>query len=107
MTFLDELERLKEKATKGKWGFTNKYELGPISKEDDQSFSMIIPIADTFGENKKQDAEFITFLVNHANEIAELVKAAEKVTRHSGSAHRAVEQSGLREALANLNKGKS
>jgi len=120
MSFISELERLKEKATKGPWtvgeydetaGYdcmTGGIEVGPITIDGmDYGQKPCDEISIESLEKMQSDAKLIALLVNHADEIAELVKAAEKVTRHSGSAHRAVEQSGLRDSLANLNKEKS
>ena len=39
------------------------------------------------------------YFIEHAERFAALEDAAERVCEHSGSAHRAVEQSGLRSAL--------
>lgn len=72
------LIELEAKATEGPWGITRKHEIGPLSKDDDQSFGMVIPIADVFGDNKDYDAELIAYLRNHAQDFIRLMEAAEK-----------------------------
>lgn len=50
---------MESKHTPGPWAVTKKFEVGPISNEDDQSNGMVIPVADVFGENRKDDARLI------------------------------------------------
>jgi hypothetical protein len=50
--------------------------------------------------------ELVKLLVDHAPALLAVVKAARKIEKHHGSAQRAVEQSGLRQALARLNEDK-
>jgi len=45
--------------TPGPWIATWKFEIGPVSKEDDQSFGMVIPIADALGDNREANARLI------------------------------------------------
>ena len=45
--------------TPGPWKVDSKYCVGPVSQEDDQSYGMIIPVADVYGPNRKADAELI------------------------------------------------
>lgn len=75
MTFLTELERLTEAIAAETNGF-RRFALG-----------------------QQRDA----LLANHSRAIADLVRAAEKMKRHSGSCQRALEQCGMNAALAALN----
>ena len=45
--------------TPGPWKVDSKYCVGPVSQEDDQSYGMIIPVADVYGPNIQADAELI------------------------------------------------
>lgn len=47
------------KHTPGPWFVSRKHEVGPRSKEDDQSNGMIVPLADVYGDNRNQDARLI------------------------------------------------
>lgn len=62
MTFLTELERLKGAATKGPW--------------EREGFSRIKRVTEN-GIKWTADADLMCFLVNHADALAELVRAAE------------------------------
>jgi hypothetical protein len=71
MTFLSELARLREAATKGKVSLTDAW----LFVADDK-----YPIANfNFGGSKKADREFLAYLVSHSEAIEELVRAAEKI----------------------------
>lgn len=48
------------KFTPGPWKVGNKFEVGKVSDADDQSFGMIDPLADVYGENKEADAKLIS-----------------------------------------------
>lgn len=45
--------------TPGPWKVDSKYCVGPVSQEDDQSYGMIIPVADVYGQNRQADAGLI------------------------------------------------
>jgi hypothetical protein len=47
------------KHTPGPWHTTVKYEVGPRSNAEDQSYGMVVPVADVFGDNKAYDARLI------------------------------------------------
>ena len=114
MSFISELERLKEKATKGPWiaQAENDPQWAVRSKENKFEFICI-----TTQGNDENNARLISFLRNHADEIAELVKAAETEVApffRSGNCipvERAVIRKeqilGFLNALAALNKEKS
>ena len=54
-----ELRRLAQAATPGPWKNSRAFELGPISDADDQSYGIIIPIVDVYGDNKAADIAYI------------------------------------------------
>lgn len=58
--------------TPGPWTIDNKYVIGPRSKEDDQSYGMVIGIADVYGPNRRADG----FLMSYAPELLEQLKYA-------------------------------
>jgi len=78
MTFLPELKRLMDAATKGPW---------LVSHEGDYSLLYVdypaqgikLPLAEVYSNMQETDAKLIACLVNHAPALAELVEAAEKV----------------------------
>lgn len=45
--------------TPGPWQVTRKFEIGPTSREEDQSNGMVLPVADVFGPNREADARLI------------------------------------------------
>lgn len=47
------------KFTAGPWKVGSKFEVGKVSDADDQSFGMIDPVADVYGDNKEADARLI------------------------------------------------
>ena len=47
------------KFTAGPWKVGSKFEVGKVSDADDQSFGMIDPLADVYGDNKEADAKLI------------------------------------------------
>ncbi|MCK4121358.1 hypothetical protein HFK83_03100 [Ralstonia pseudosolanacearum] len=59
------------KHTPGPFFVTPKFEVGPISKEDDQTNGMVVPIADVYGENCEHDAR----LFSAAPELLEALQA--------------------------------
>ena len=46
--------------TPGPWRIGSKFEVGPRSYADDQSFGMIEPLADVYGDNRESDAKLIS-----------------------------------------------
>ena len=77
----EELKALLEKATQGPWSFNRRTkELGPISDHEDQSYGMILPIGDVFGDNWDADARLIALAPTLAARVValeEVVKAAD------------------------------
>lgn len=61
--------------TPGEWKVTRKFEVGPVSTADDQSFGMVTPVADVFGDNREADAR----LIAAAPELLEAVIATRKL----------------------------
>lgn len=59
MSKFDELKKLAEAATKGLWRKGSGFTIGPVSKEDDQSYGMVIPLADVYGDNREADIDYI------------------------------------------------
>lgn len=45
--------------TPGPWRVTSKFEVGPTSREDDQSNGMVVPVADVYGPNREADARLM------------------------------------------------
>ena len=56
---IDQLEALARAATPGPWRYNVNGEVGPISKEDDQSYGMVLPVANVYGDNGTVDLEYI------------------------------------------------
>lgn len=116
--FLPELKRLKEAATKGpltiEWFNADDAQrpnrfAGPVVVYSDTDCETH-PVADFSCNHTCRDAETAranaalhAFLVNHADALAALVEGAEKMRCHGGSCQRAMEQSGMNEAIAKLN----
>src|ERR1044072_7433547 len=57
---LDKLEALARAATPISWKKDTRYMVGPVSDEDDQSWGMVIPLADVYGDNRNSDVTFIS-----------------------------------------------
>lgn len=47
------------KWTKGPWFVDRSMEVGPVSKNDDQTYGMILPVADIYGEPMEANAHLI------------------------------------------------
>lgn len=65
----------RENGTLGPWSSSRaskSLEIGPISDLDDQSFGMVLPIADVFGENAKANAALIAAAPDMADRIEAL-----------------------------------
>jgi hypothetical protein len=60
--------------TPGPWRVTRKYEVGPVSIEEDQSHGMVIPVADALGDNKRANA----ILIAEAPTLYAVAKAADE-----------------------------
>lgn len=61
--------------TRGTWVTTKKFEIGVISREDDQSNGMVIPFADVFGDNREANAAHIVKCVNAYDELVAALEA--------------------------------
>ena len=74
-----ELRRLAQAATPGPWKNSRAFELGPISDADDQSYGIIIPIVDVYGDNKAADIAYIAAANPAAvSDILDRLEVAEK-----------------------------
>lgn len=47
------------KWTKGPWFVDRSMEVGPVSRNDDQTYGMILPVADIYGEPMEANAHLI------------------------------------------------
>jgi hypothetical protein len=47
------------KHTPGPWSGSEKFCVGPISRDDDQSYGMVISLADVYGPNRDADSHLI------------------------------------------------
>ena len=56
---LAKLRELAQKATPGPWAVDQQCTVGPVSDEDDQTYGMVISLADVYGEQPLVDAAFI------------------------------------------------
>jgi hypothetical protein len=94
MTFLTDLERLKGAATDGPWIADNNEGFSQWKIWENCSPSGYGAagkrIADVIGDSAETDAnaELIAFLINHADALAELVRAAEIMSRALDTGHR-------------------
>lgn len=76
----EELKALLEKATQGPWSFNRRTkEFGPISDHEDQSYGMILPIGDVFGDNWEANAILIAAAPDLAARVVELETALKGV----------------------------
>lgn len=50
--------------TAGPWFVGSKFTVGPHSHDDDQTFGMVIPVADVYGSNREADARLIASAPN-------------------------------------------
>ena len=104
--FLETLSRLEGEATKGPWRVYQDTLLtkdgGGKGEPMQEIHKADCPIARFTIYSNASDAPLAVALRNSAPALIKLVEAAQRVTQHHGSAARAVEQSGLREALAAL-----
>jgi len=62
------------------WRVNRKLEVGYTSQEDDQSYGMLIPIADVYGENKESDGAYILKAVNSHAALVEALEALKELT---------------------------
>ena len=69
--------------TPGPWKVDSKYCVGPVSQEDDQSYGMIIPVADVYGPNIQADAELIASAPQLREQNRVLVKALDDIRKKS------------------------
>lgn len=106
MSFISELERLKEKATKGPWWkWPDMPYLFSGDKEQKNAYMHATRVCRI--DYTDADGELIQFLRNHADEIAKLVKAAENLRDVKGRHHTEIATVRLFDAIAVLNKEKS
>lgn len=74
---LAELERLEKAATPGPWYHDAKFQVGSVSDDDDQSFGMLIPLADVFGDNREVDINLIVTARNALPSLLHRLRTAE------------------------------
>lgn len=55
----EELKQAALKATPGPWKKGSGFTVGPVSQDDDQSYGMVISLADVYGDNREADSKFI------------------------------------------------
>ena len=107
-TFLTELERLKAAATEGPWyrDYMSSPDGHALAWLGNNLIDTMAPKVDgSRYKDPEDDAELICFLVNNADAIAELVRAAQEVIRISDRKHDAWDAA--KAALDKLNGGKS
>jgi hypothetical protein len=68
--------------TKAPW-IAKDDEVCIISKEDDQSFGMAVPIARMYGDNANENAKFIALACNSHNDLVGALYAAGKRLTHA------------------------
>jgi len=103
MKFTDTLKELEAKATDGPWGYVN-CNCGHSTCQRKQFHNGMFYQGSGFDP---QDAELIAYLRNHAQEIINLVEAAELIQGildHPTKSVTILDSAKLREALAALNK---
>jgi len=67
---------METKFTPGPWAKDSNYCVGPRSVEDDQSYGMVIPVADVYGEHRDADARLIAAAPELLAALNRLVKVA-------------------------------
>jgi hypothetical protein len=73
---LQKLKGMAQAATPGPWRKGSGRTVGPVSQEDDQSFGMVISLADIYGDRAEDDTAFIA-AANPAA-VLELIEIAER-----------------------------
>ena len=77
---LRELAGKIDKATPGLWGWNGRDFVGPISKEDDQSYGMVLPVLELeYRDEKQANAEAICLARNECPDL--LREAADEIER--------------------------
>lgn len=80
--------------TPGPWAIDHKYVVGPRSKEDNQSYGMVIGVADVYGPNRRADG----FLISYAPELFEQLKC---ITQYAAKLERALGMDDRNQSLGN------
>lgn len=83
--------------TPGPWFVTRKWSVGPCSQEDDQSYGMVIPVADVFSDNRIADSSLIAAAPDLLEALRDLLEAYEVHDRFSEAARSAIAKAGGRE----------
>lgn len=70
--------------TPGPWFASRKYEVGPRSDADDQSFGMIVPLAYAYGVNREANARLIAAAPDLLEALGELMEWEEEIAADLG-----------------------
>ncbi len=63
------------KHTQGPWAVDHAFGVGPVSDSDDQSYGMVLAVADIYGDNRVVDSRLIAA-------APELLEALELISRY-------------------------
>lgn len=90
---IEEIEKILTEISPWPYKRSKTYEVCHVSLEEDQSYGMLIPHCDVFGENKENDSTFFTaapeiirFLLDELKEKERLLEVAQKMYRDSQEA---------------------
>lgn len=76
------------KHTPTPWKVGYKNTVGVVSQEDDQSFGMVIPFIDVYGDNPSANADHIVKCVNmHDELVGVLLSALNELEEHEKWSH--------------------
>lgn len=85
MTFLAKLDALRQAATKGPFEVEHD-ELVSVIREQQQGFTHVpCCVAESYDDQRKGCMEYLCFLANHADALAELVQKTDKLIAYIGA----------------------